>query len=124
MIGAIAGQGGFNPKDMSPKRTSGSLTSATETTLVSISGSGVLTSISQIITATAKAAKTGFVRIIADGVDFGSIPMSQYVYVDYQNSGAIGLNQSPFFKFNSTLVVKHTSAADLTVNTSVYYLLD
>ena len=108
--------GGVDWSAKTPKGVSARTASTSLVSIVSVSGKGYLTGISQFIeTATGY---FGFVEVIIDGV---TIVSSSYRFCGYGASGTF----NSIMRFNKSLVVKHKSHSDsYGVNTKVFYLLD
>lgn len=114
MLGAVAGQGGFDPSGKTPQITRGKMIGTTLTEIINVSGSGYL------IAAWLWSYKGGYVDIIVDGVTL--LNSSEFIQnVAYGAGGGFTL----FFKFCSSIVVKaKNSTAGETVLAAVSYLLD
>ena len=108
--------GGVDWSAKTPKGVSARTASTSLVSIVSVSGKGYLTGISQFIeTATGY---FGVVEVIIDGV---TIVSSSYRFCGYGASGTF----NSIMRFNKSLVVKHKSHSDsYGVNTKVFYLLD
>ena len=134
MLGLIAGQNSYDPSKMTPNMVVANTASATAVNVVSVSGSGLLTSVSQaMVIGGAAGAYTalGGLTIVADGVTLlsnseYSMGAVQGGYTDSASTASVTSNTlSCLIKFNSSLVISHyTSNTTYAVRTYVGYLLN
>ena len=111
MIGGIAGQGGFDPKKMSAQAYSTSTTSTSYVTLISITGSGLLTSVSSLNR------DGGRLKITADGVALNELLSISSAFIGV-------FSATPFVKFSSSLLVQVRSEAGAVSSFTGTVLLD
>jgi len=104
---------GTDFSSMTPGFVQGSTTSTTETTLVSISGSGILVSINQSLGGTSN----GAVKVVLDDITL----IDSNNFFASTTGGSTGIELMA--KFNNSLLVTHRSAGSSQVNTKVAYLL-
>ena len=106
---------GTDFSSMTPGFVQGSTTGTTETTLVSISGSGILVSINQSLDGTS--VYNGHVKVVLDGITLID-PINAFAST---SGGSTGIELMA--KFNNSLLVTHKSAGSSQVHTKVAYLL-
>lgn len=133
MQGIIVNQNsGFNPKIMTPNMLIAGTTSTGNVTILNISGSGLLTSLSQSLRSTdTVTGSNGFVTVVIDGSTIlNDAPLSYSGehggWTSTANSTQINDNIIyGLFKFNSSLVIYHrTDYAASYTYTYVGYLLN
>lgn len=114
---AISGYPNINGTNFQGKTVGyagGSTASTTYVTLLNVSGRGILTSISQMLSHNSSA--TGWIQITVDGVVV--VNNTEWSLLYYTNT-----NLSPMWKFNSSLLIEHKTGGG-TVFSRASYLLD
>lgn len=134
MQGSIISQSkGLNPSAMSNGIVFASTTSATNVTVSSVTGSGMITSISQAILAPAgqNADFRGYITLVVDGVTLIS---DQFISRSFENGGwtkSVVMQEiqsnliAGFIRFNSSFTLSHrTNSTSCTARTCLGYKLN